>query len=116
MELGWLALEIGVEVSQLPVVLIEPSFLNFTNINAALSKLRLKDAQILLSELQLQAGDFLGSVALAQTAGLYAGGGAGLPLLFCESGLCYFKIYLSGRDFWLCLGAGGGDLHPDFRG
>src|SRR5258705_13966010 len=74
-ELGLLALEIGVEVSQPPVVLLEPSFLNFANINAALSKLRLKDAQILLSQLQLQAGDFLVVVSLAQTAGLRARGG-----------------------------------------
>src|SRR5258708_39853720 len=86
-ELGLLALEIGVEVSQPPVVLLEPSFLNFANINAALSKLRLKDAQILLSELQLQAGDFLGSVALAQTAGAGPHGGARIPLLFWGCGV-----------------------------
>src|SRR5258708_19157658 len=70
-ELGLLALEIGVEISQPAVVFLEPSLLYFAHVDAAFGKLRLKHAHILLSELQLQAGDFLGGIALAQTAGVY---------------------------------------------
>src|SRR5258708_9941721 len=110
-ELGLLALEIGVEVSKPRVVLLEPSFLNFANINAALSKLRLKYAHILLSELQLQAGDFLGSVALAQTAGLDADGGADLRLLVGESGFGNVEIDLGKSDIGLGLSAEDGHLH-----
>src|SRR6267142_6065378 len=110
-ELGLLALEIGIQVSQPAVVFLEASLLYFAHVDPAFGKLRLKYAHILLSELQLQAGDFLGSVALAQTAGLDADGGADLRLLVGESGFGNVEIDLGKSDIGLGLSAEDGHLH-----
>src|SRR5260370_30654984 len=62
-ELGLLTLEIGIQVSQPAVVFLEASLLYFPHVDAAFGELRLKHAQILLSELQLQSWSFLGPIS-----------------------------------------------------
>src|SRR6266403_1483388 len=112
-QLGLLALEIGIQVSQPTVVFLEASLLYFAHVDAALGKLRLKDAHILLSELQLQAGYFLGGIALAQTAGLYADGVTDFRFFVGESGFGNVEIDLGESDIGLGLSAEDGHLHLD---
>src|SRR5712672_842229 len=110
-ELGLLALEIGIQISQPAVVFLEASLLYFAHVDAAFGKLRLKHAHILLSELQLQAGDFLGGIALAQTAGLDPNGSTDFRFFVGESSFGYVEIDLGESDIGFGLSAEDGHLH-----
>ena len=112
-ELGLLALEVGVEVGHPLFVFRDASAFDFAEIHFAFVELRLEDGDVLLRELQLEARDFFGGVALAEMTRFLANGGADFLLFAGEVGFGDAEIHFGERDVRFGLRAENWDLNVD---
>src|SRR5438309_2121399 len=112
-QLGLLAAEVGVEEREPLVALIEARLLDIAQVDFAFLELGLQNAEVLLGELQLEAGNFLGGVGLADVARLLPnrGGNFGAPV--SQGGFSGVEIDLREADIRLDASAEDGDVHVD---
>ncbi len=101
LQLGLLAAEIGVEEREPLVALFEARLLDVAQVDFAFFELGLQNAEVLLGELELEAGDFLGGVGLPDVARLLPnrGGNFGAPV--SQGGLSGVEIDLREADIGL---------------
>ena len=112
-ELGLLALEIGVEVLHPLFVFGDAGAFDFAEIHFAFIELGLEDGDVLLRELEFEASDFFGGVAFAEVARFLAHGGGDLRLFVGEIGFGDVEIHFGEGDVGFGLRAEDRDLHLD---
>ena len=102
-ELGLLALEVGVEIGHPLFVFGDAGAFDFAEIHFAFVELGLEDGDVLLRELEFEARDFFCGVAFAEMARFLADGGVDLLFLVGEIGFGDAEIHFGERDVGFCL-------------
>jgi len=109
-ELGLLALKVGVEILHPLFVFGNAGAFDFAEIYFAFIELGLKDGDVLLRELEFEAGDFFGGIAFAKVARFLADGGVDLLFFVGEIGFRDAEIYFGEGDVGSRLCAENGHL------